>query len=311
MQKPYISYWDGKPGPTSRLFKMAEEKNLTVLRGKTIEENRLAKQKLAEVRPVPHNVLIESVLVYDIPCEWIRKKGAKREKVVVYIHGGSWATGNLDTARPVGVLLAELTEYSVLVVDYRLAPEHPYPAGLEDCYKVYCGLLDSGFLPGNIAFMGDSAGGNLALCLTYKLKIENRRMPGAIVCASPVPDLTPGSALWRSQSDLLFTMHNGTEQDVFTLYAGSHERSMPTISPKFGDLAGFPPILIHVGESEPLCDDCIAFSDVAHAAGVNISCRVWRDMFHDFSIVGVALKESRLSLREMAQMIQQHLDKKL
>ena len=307
MQRPYLAFADNKPRASSLLFKMAAEKNAQVMREKTPDERREMQYKLAERRPSPPDVAVTEELCAGVPCEWIEPACARHNKVILYIHGGSWMMGNLKSARPVGAYLAEISSYKVLVAEYRLTPEYPYPAGLEDCFAVYVHLLEQGYPPENIALFGDSAGGNLALALAHKLREAGLGLPCALGLASPVVDFE-GSAMWLQKPDLLFVAMPEGELDIFTTYAPPEKWEEPLISPVMGDLSGFPPILIHVGGDEALAVDCAAFAEKAHKQGVQVLTKIWREMFHNFSVVSATLRESRQSMTEMAEFFVKYLD---
>lgn len=300
-QAPYLTFSRRKPGALSLMFKRAAELNAARMREKTIPERRELPEALAAVRPSPPGAAVEAQTCGGVPCEWIYTKKAPQGKVILYLHGGGWTFGNLKTARPAGLFLAEASGYRVLSVEYRLAPEHPFPAGLDDCAAVFDWLLENGFTEENIALFGDSAGGNLSLCLTCRLLEQGRRAPCAIGLASPVTDMTERSRLVRSRDDLIYVMYQNEETDIFELYANGSDRRNPLLSPVFSDLQGFPPMLIHVGGDEALALDCVAFSKKVYRQDVPVILKVYKGMFHDFSIVGRTLAESRQSVREFAR----------
>jgi acetyl esterase/lipase len=309
MAEPTILYTQEPPGPTSFLMKRLAEKNAALMRGLTIAEQREAKDVLADVRIIMPGVMAEELSCAGVPCLWIQlKEGCHTDKVILYIHGGSWAFGNLHTAKPFGVFLAEETRCKVLVAEYRLSPEHPYPAGLDDCFAVYQWLLTCGYKPEDIALFGDSAGGDLSLCLMHRLKALGHQLPACFGGASPVTDARRESAIVKSDVDLIHVLHEGREQDIFTLYLGEErDRDDPQISPICGDLTGFPPLLIHTGAEEPLVADNAAFVEKAHAQGVDAQLVVYSGMFHDFTIVGRTLKESRHSVAGFTRFLRGHL----
>jgi len=307
LDKPYIEYITGSIGAKSLLFKRAAEKNNAFLRAKTVEENREAKRKLAALLPIPPKITARPAVLAGVACEWIRRPESSEEHVLLYLHGGSWAFGDLRTVRAVGIQLAELSRFTVLAAEYRLSPEHPYPAGLTDCFSVYKKLLEQGFPPEKLVLFGDSAGGNLALALLHLLKEEGAPLPAAVACASPVTNLTPEGAILRERPDLAFTQYGGEERDIVSLYLDGQDPLRPTASPVFGDMAGFPPLLIHTGGDEVLLGDNIAFAEAARGWGVDVTCKVWQEMYHDFTIVGVALKESRQSMQEAVSFLEAHI----
>lgn len=305
--KPYLSFSQRRPGAKSLLLKRASEKNNEVLREKTVEEHRDAQNMLADMRLIPPTARMEKIICAGVPCEWVSRADSPAGKVILYLHGGSWAFGNLKTAKAVGVLLTEATNYRVLVVEYRLSPEYSYPAGLDDCRTVYGWLREQGFAPGDIALFGDSAGGNLSLCLLHRLLGEGQPLPCAVALASPVTDLTANSEIYRRKPDLFYTNYADRRQDIFSLYTGENDRENPLISPVYGELQAFPPLLIHVGGDEELVIDCDRFAAKAYAEGVDVRLKIWKELFHDFSIFGITLKESRQSMKEFGAFLKLHL----
>lgn len=308
---PCISHTGKAPGRASQLFGRISRKNSEIMKNKTVEEHREAQHLLAEIRPKPPAAIKTlEVTCAGIPCQWVwHDKKVRDNRVILYLHGGSWAYGNLKTARGVGVMLAEDTHYRVLMAEYRLSPEHRYPAGLEDCFHVYLWLLENGYRPEEIGLFGDSAGGNLSLSLLNRLKAEGLPLPACAACASPVTDMREQSHLVSSGDDLIYTQHNGMTQDIFSLYVREGEnRDVPWISPVTADLAGLPPILIHSGGDEPLTQDNELYTLKAFESGVDIHLKIWDGMFHDFTIVGYALKESRESLMEIKAFFARHMD---
>lgn len=305
--KPYLTFSHPRPGAASMLFRRAAEKNNTILREKTIEERRELMLPLAEMRLIPPGVQFQPVDCSGVPCEWVFRADSPAEKIILYLHGGSWAFGNLKTARAVGVMLCEVTGYRVLVAEYRLSPEFPFPCGLDDCAAVLDWLGADGFVGEKVGIFGDSAGGNLTLALIHRLRREGKPLPKALGLASPCTDLSDTSELVRQKPDLTLTQYQGAERDAFSLYLGDHDRTDPLISPVYGDLAGFPPMLIHVGQAEELCIDNDIFAQKAYDAGVDVALKIWKEMFHDFSIVGVTLRESRQSLKEFGAFFTEQL----
>lgn len=305
-EAPYIIFSD-KPGPASLAFKVAAERNSEQMRAKTPDERRGILLLRSELRPTLPDMHIEPVDFDGIPCEWIYRHDADDSRVILYIHGGGWMTGDLTTARMPGMLLAETVPCKVLVAQYRLSPENPFPAGFDDCLKVLDILLETGFSEDRIALFGDSAGGNLSLALLNLLKEKGRKLPNCVGLASPVPDITLESELIKSRDNLIYLKYENSESDICTLYARENDRENPLLSPVFGDLTGLPPILIHAGGDEPLSLDCVAYAKKAYEAGVDVTLKIYREMFHDFTIVGVALKESRDSIKDFAEFYNRHL----
>lgn len=296
--KPYLTFSHPGPGPASFLYKKAAEKNAERLRSVTLRENREAKEVLADVRQISPGIHVLPADADGVACEWIYSAYSPPDKTIIYLHGGGWCTGSLHTARAVGKMICGVSGLRVLTVAYRLAPEFPYPLALDDCARVYRWLALRGFPAEGIMLFGDSAGGNLALALMHRLRAENLPLPAALGLASPVPDMTEHSALARGGDDLLYTRLDGVEQNMMDLYCAGHDRCDPQISPVYGELSFFPPMLIHVGQDEDLCVDCNRFAAKAYESGCDVQLKIWRGMFHDFSVVGATLKESWRSLHD-------------
>lgn len=309
--KPYLEINNSAPNQVSRLAIEVAEQKSAHMRTQTAQEYRESQELLAEVRQLPWTLIYKRTEVANVPCEWIFHRFRKKERrVIIYLHGGSWMFGGLESARPVGAMLCEHTKCRVLVVDYRLAPEHRYPAGFNDCYSVYNQLLADGYSADKIALFGDSAGGNYSLALLNRLKAEGLPLPKCVGLASPATDLRDESHLYSQGEDLIYTMYEGKETNIFYTYLGDEyysKRDLPTISPITGDLSGLPPMLIHAGKAEAIAADNVAYADKLYNAGGTVNVKLWRDMFHDFSIVGKTLKESRESMEEMGYFFLSHL----
>lgn len=289
---------------------IAEERS-KIMRKESVEEYRESQKNISDIRIIPARVLCQPRVYREVPCEWvIRRKYLKEERVILYFHGGSWMFGSMESARPAGVQLADATYFRCLMVDYRLAPEHPYPAGLEDCYTIYTHLLEEGLDPSKLGIFGDSAGGNLALALLQRLKSEGKPLPAAVALASPVTDMRDSSHLAESEDDLIYTQCRGEEHTIFDLYLGEGKQDLkeqPTLSPITGDWAEMPPLLIHAGGDEPIATDNLAFAQKYIEDGSPIDIKIWNGLFHDFTIVGKTLSESVESMEEIGLFFKEHL----
>lgn len=297
-----IEYTKENRSPRAKLALDFSLQKYANMRKQTPQEHRESQQKLAEVRPLSSHIRTTDMVIAGVKCELLENKRLDKDRrIIIYIHGGSWMFGNMDSSRPVGAMLVGETSFKVLMVDYRLAPEHPYPAGFEDCYNVYKAVLAEGYKPHQIGLFGDSAGGNLSLALINRLKEEKLPLPSCVGLASPVTDMRDESFTFRSIDDLAYTTINGNEQSIFSVYLeGEHfnQRNLPTISPITADLSGLPPVLIHSAEDELVTKDNIAYAEKMAAYGGDVRLKIWRGMFHDFTVVGHTLKESRESLEE-------------
>jgi acetyl esterase/lipase len=232
---------------------------------------------------VPEDVIFEAGTVGGVPGWWCKPKGAQPDAVILHIHGGWFNWGSAKAYRHLVGHIAAHAGVATFAPDYRLAPEHPFPAAADDVRTSYFGLLELGYK--KIAVTGDSAGGTLALGLLLSLKashLKNQVVPVAVVALSPVTDLSLSGASWtaRAAADPYFTRSQVAE--LVRSYLNGADPNDPTASPLRADLAGLPPIRVHVGDDEVLLDDSVRFVDRALAAGVDAKLDVWEGMVHGF-----------------------------
>lgn len=216
---------------------------------------------------------------------WVRPdRGHDRKHAILYCHGGGYTSGNLGYSRILASKLANVTGYEVLSFDYRLAPEHPYPAAVNDAMKAWDYLMYLGYGARDVIVAGDSAGGNLALVLCHQLRAAGRRLPAALILMSPWTDMTASGKSYTERVDLdpMITMEY--IQAVRGAYARDMDLSDPNLSPLFGDFTGFPPVLIQAGTHEILLSDSVRLRDRLVVAGIPCRLEVWNDMWHVFQM---------------------------
>lgn len=246
------------------------------------------------------HVQVEPVSAGGVAGEWLRPRDAALGFVVLWLHGGAWISGSPESYRHMTSLLAEMTGANVLSIDYRLSPENPFPAGLDDCETAYRWLVDE-HAPRCLCLAGDSAGGNLALALLLRLKEAGLRLPDAAATLSAATDFTISGDSWESRAALDPMIRKADAPGVTMLYLqGQHPPDHPHASPLHGDLAGLPPTLMHVGDHEVLLDDTLRFAAKAKAAGSPVTTRVWPEMVHGFEFFCHMLPEARASLEAIA-----------
>jgi acetyl esterase/lipase len=199
-----------------------------------------------------------------VPGEWLEMPGAVAGRVFLLLHGGGYSSGSPRTHRPLAALIGEATRTRVIMPDYRLAPEHPFPAGLEDALTSYRWLLAQGLAPENIVVGGDSAGGGLTLSLLLRLRAAGVAQPRAAVLLSPWTDLTMSSPSYDTQRERDPGMTREALQRSAAWYAGATDRADPIASPLFADLHGLPPLLVQVGGAEIMLDDARLVAERAH-----------------------------------------------
>jgi acetyl esterase/lipase len=220
--------------------------------------------------------------VDGLPAEWQTVPGTSEERVMLYLHGGGYIFGSSYTHRPLTVALGEATGMQVLSLNYRLAPENPFPAGLEDCARAYQWLLSKGFKPSNIVIAGDSAGGNLTLTTILKLRDNGVPLPKGAVCFSPD---VGGLSLSHAETDPILA-----DLGLFWwigAYLGVENPANPKnplVSPLFGDLGGFPPLLVQATPLEMLFEHAKRFVGKVQEAGGDVTLQTWDGMVHDFQL---------------------------
>jgi len=235
-----------------------------------IDEMRAQYEMAVAAYPVPEDVKLEAREAGGVPAEWVRAAGCSYERVVEYLHGGGYVIGGLATHRELASRLSRSTGASVLVVDYRLAPEHPFPAALDDAVAAYRWLLAEGFDASSVALAGDSAGGGLVVATLIALRDANSPLPAAAVCLSPWADLTQSGDSVTTRAEIDPITSKAALDAMAAWYLGDHDPRDPLASPLFGDLAGLPPLLVQVGELEVLYDDAARLAERARDAGVSV-----------------------------------------
>lgn len=256
----------------------------------SMDEDDLARQRkgqevLGRLMSPPIGFSWEPFSLGDMPMAWVRpERGHDRSKVILYCHGGGYTSGNLGYARVLAAKMANATGCEVLAFQYRLAPEFPYPAALEDALEAWEYLMHQGWGAKNVILAGDSAGGNLALELTLALKEAGRFLPGRLVLFSPWTDMTASGASYTHREALDPVLTEQYIRSVRSAYAPGVDYSQPQFSPLFADLSGLPPTLIQVGEREILASDSEQLQKALIAAGVPCVLQSWPDMWHVFQM---------------------------
>lgn len=247
----------------------------------------------------------------DVPCEWIIADGAHANRRLLFIHGGGWIAGTLESYRYQFEAMSRVTGMAVLAVDYRLAPEHPYPAGLDDCVMAWMWMLEQG-PDGSGAcktahLVGDSAGGNLTFALLLRLKDEGKSLPVAAAAFGPATDFTGASPSMIERQHLDPLINASSMSWIFGLYVQDETPpTHPYVSPVFGDLTGLPPILVHSGEREVLHDDGLRIVEAAKAAGVDATFKTLPGLVHTTEYWCHVVPEGLESLNEVGAFLKSH-----
>lgn len=251
---------------------------------------------------LPENLSIEHFTIGNMYAEWLRIPEADEKKVLLYFHGGMYVIGSPQSHRQHVLKFVNGSKINALVFDYRLAPEHPFPEGLEDALAAYDYLLDEGFEPSDIAFAGDSAGGGLVLAALLALKDKGIPQPAAAAVLSPWTDLALTGESYIKNAKTCVSPE-GSAQGCSMLYADNQDRTNPWISPLYGDLSGLPPLHISVGSDEILLDDSLSFAGKAKKAGVDVTLVVGEGMCHCYPAFAGIFPEATQTMTEIGQFL--------
>jgi monoterpene epsilon-lactone hydrolase len=252
---------------------------------------------------LPPGTTIDPVNIDGINAERICTPNVDQSKTLLFLHGGGFNSGSCKTHRDLAARLALASGITVLLIDYALAPEYPFPCGLDDAVKAYRWLLAQGTHPANLVVGGDSAGGGLAASLLVALRDANDPLPCAALLMSAWVDLalTGESMVSRSGSDPLTSY--ASLSHAAKLYLGRHEPRDPLVSPIYADLQGLPPMLIQVGDHELLLSDSLRLAARAKAVGVNVAVEVWPEMWHVFQAWSAFVPEAKQAVDRIGEYV--------
>ena len=254
-----------------------------------LEKHRHSQDQMGPLLAPSKDMLISDVDIDGMHGEWVCVNRAHMKKyVILYCHGGGYSTGSSLYARTLTTKLAASTSMDVLSFDYRLAPEHPYPAALEDALKAWNHLMQYGYGARDVLVAGDSAGGNLALALTLKLKEQARLLPKGLLLMSPWTDLAGSGKSYLSKRDADPVLNAGYLDAMKENYLGVQNTQEtwadPFVSPLYGDFEDFPPTYIQVGDQEILRSDSVLLYKKMNKAGVNVKIDIYKGMWHVFQM---------------------------
>ena len=245
-----------------------------------LEQSRREWLEKAGQDEIPQGTEITETFFAGIRCEWVKHKLSAGQRVFVFIHGGGFCAGAPATHRKLAAHISRATGTRVLLPDYRLAPEHPFPSGVQDCLAVYGGLLKAGVRSYEIAIGGDSAGGGMTVSTLIALRDGKAPLPTSATLIAPWLDLTNSSPTYTTNAATDPTISLPEHNITAGWYAGHLDRDNPLISPLFAELKGLPPILVQAGGIETMLDDSRLFAERAQAAGVDATLQVWPGLWH-------------------------------
>jgi epsilon-lactone hydrolase len=267
-------------------------------------ERRQRLDEVGSVWPVAADVELVPVNAGGLAGEWSSVPGSDASRVLLFFHGGGYCSGSMRSHRRMVSEAGRAAKVRTLSIAYRLAPEHPYPAALEDADSAWRFLRQAGFTAAHIAIGGDSAGGGLTAALIDRLKATGGELPGCAWLVSPWVDLTLSGSTITSKDAVDPLIHKTYLEELAAAYVPAGiDRAAPTVSPLFCDLRGFPPTLIQVGSAETLLADATRFAAAAGAADVSVRLEIWPHMIHAWHLWNVQLEAGRRALGNAGEFI--------
>jgi monoterpene epsilon-lactone hydrolase len=264
----------------------------------SLAERRARLDALGARFAVPDDVTVEAVDAGGTPAEWTSTPGADPARVILFLHGGGYISGSIASHRHMIAQAGREAGARTLALGYRLAPEHPFPAALEDAVGAYRYLLAQGFAPGNIVMAGESAGGGLAVAALVTLRDAGSPLPGCTWLSSPWVDLEMSGQTMTTKAAVDPMIQKPYLEELARAYLNGADARGPVASPLYADLIGLPPMLIQTGSAETLMDDAARLAGAAGAADVRTTLQVWPHMIHAWHLFYPQLAEGRRSLAE-------------
>jgi epsilon-lactone hydrolase len=270
-----------------------------------IETGRVSLETAGEVfRPIIHIDHI-GILANGVSGEWVIPAGIGSERVILYLHGGAYNAGSSRSHRALAANIAYAAHARALTIDYRLAPEHPYPAALVDAFSAYKWLLEQGIHSEQIVITGDSAGGGLTIALLVALRERRQAMPAAAVVLSPWTDLSDGGKSWHENARVDYVINGPKLKEAARIYLKGRDPKTPFASPIHANLEGLPPLLIQVGSEEVLLSDSIRLAENARLSGVDVTLDIWEGMQHVWHFAAGFVPEARQAIDKIGEFIRQ------
>jgi epsilon-lactone hydrolase len=268
-----------------------------------VETDRNVLDRLGRLFKPLSPIQFQPLRINNIPAEWVTPEDLTTQRVILYLHGGGFNSGSIVSHRSMVGNIASACKARALLIDYRLAPEHPFPCALEDCRAAYDWLRGSGTPVEQITLMGDSAGGALTLALLIQLRDQDIPLPAMAVCLSPATDLTMEGKSWKDNLRKDMMLNPKSIRTSIEIYLRDTDPHDPYVSPLYADLQGLPPILIQVGSYEVLLSDVTRFAEKAKQAGVTVKLEVWEGMQHVWQFAASLLPEARQAIKQIGQFI--------
>jgi epsilon-lactone hydrolase len=284
---------------------IAAMRSMQQTQAKTPQEMRAVFENMAV--PAEHDIKCEPVNAGGVSAEWISAPGAATDKAVLYLHGGGYVLGSIKTHRDLMGRLSRAAKARVLGLDYRLAPEHPFPAAVDDSVAAYRWMLAQDLNPARIAVAGDSAGGGLTIATLVAIRDAKLPIPAAGVCLSPWVDMEGIGESMKTRAQADPVVQRDALVQMATAYLGGQNARSPLAAPLYADLKALPPLLIQVGDAETLLDDSNRLADRARTAGVPVKLEIWPEMIHVWQLFASFLPEGQEAITGIGQFLNQKL----
>jgi epsilon-lactone hydrolase len=269
----------------------------------TVQDMRANFEQMGALFPVAADVKCEPVNAGVIKAEWVTAPGADAGRAVLYLHGGGYVIGSINTHRDLAARISRAAKARALIINYRLAPEHRFPAAVEDSVAAYRWMLASGLKASRIAVAGDSAGGGLTVATLVAIRDARLANPGAGVCLSPWVDLEGLGDSMKTKASVDPMVQKEALVEMANHYLAGQSPRSPLAAPLYADLAGLPPLLIQVGTAETLLDDSTRLAERARKAGVKVTLEPWENMIHVFQIFAPMLDEAQQAIDKIGEFI--------
>jgi acetyl esterase/lipase len=274
---------------------------------RSFEEMREGMEAMSALLPPAADLRIDTVDGVGVPAEWVMAPGASDERALLYLHGGGYCIGSNRIYRDFAGRLSRASGLRVLTIDYRLAPEHPHPAAVDDATAAYRWLLAQGFEPRRLAVAGDSAGGGLTVATLVALRDAGVTLPATGVCISPWIDLEGGGASMDTKAAEDPMVQRDGLLRMAAAYLGEHSPRTPLAAPLYADLRGLPPLLVHVGTAETLLDDAVRLEARGREAGVDVTLEPWDDMIHVWHVFAGLLPEGQQATERVGEYLRKRV----
>jgi len=275
--------------------------------GSDVDEQRQFLRELLSAQPLPPDVTVTAATLGGVPTAEVTVDGVEPRNLVLYDHGGGYVMGDAFLAADLASQVGRRTDAKVISVDYRLAPEHPYPAAVDDALAAYEALLHDGVASSDIGFAGESAGGGLAIATLVNARNHGVPLPAAALVMSPYADLTLAGATMETRREVDPLLSREALEARIPDYTAGHDAALGLISPLFADLSGLPPLIIQAGTHEVLLDDALRLAQQAARADVEVTLDVTPGVPHVFQAYHAILDEGAAALDRAGRLLSAHL----